>query len=179
MFSFTASDQTSQVEIKVPYFEAARADNAPYYRVLDSYRDIPKQTRRAQEDVETEMAKLGGRVERFVEGSFKISGQTRYGYKVEFRKDGHPGVIHTAGLPIRDSVTDLKKAQVLVQALLIVRDWLKAAVTAQVFSPGSDPLLPHMLVPGSQMTIAQYIASERHLPMLNPPPEVVEGEIVE
>jgi len=54
-----------------------------------------------------------------------------------------------------------------VQALLNVRDWLKATVTSMVFAPQSDILIPHLLVsPDSDMTIADHIRSRGDIPQL-------------
>lgn len=173
MFNFTpTAPETLTHDIQVPFIEDARADFAPYYTALRSNQRPETKIRQCQEDIEGQMLLLGGVVERFIEGQFAVAGRQRYGYAIEFHRSGTPGVIHVAGLPIR-SFTSKKKAQVLVQALLIVRDWLKSGVTAKVFNPGSDPLLPYLLVDG-QRTLVQFIHETRRLP----PPQSPAGAIV-
>jgi len=68
--------------------------------------------------------------------------------------------------------------------LLNVVDWLRSAHTSAVFSPSTNVLLQSLLVPGTDMTVTEYIASERQLPSLALSgqkflPDVVEGEYVE
>ena len=109
-------------------------------------------------------------------GKFNVNGQERFGYVIEFLMQNAPGRIQVAGLPIH--WYSLKKENgVRVQCLLNVRDWLKAAVTMQVFSPDTSPLIPYLLVPGAdgqQHTVAEYILSRGNLPMLAAPEITVE-----
>jgi hypothetical protein len=175
-FQFTPTDK-HQV-IQVPHIEDARADFAPHYRSR-------KTVIQAQAEVTAEMGKLGGGVIAFDEGYFGTGEQKRYGYILRFVYGGAEGVIRVAGLPMKGRKTDAKIRQVRLQALLNVRDWLKAAVTSQVFSPGSEPLIGHLLVPGTDKTVADHIAEQGKLPRINPPPErtlgsgVIEGEFSE
>lgn len=168
-FAFTATKNGGG--IRVPYIEDARADFAPYY-------DIRNRTlAQAQTEVVNEIAKLGGGAVAFQEGYFGSDDAKRYGYVLTFNYHGSPGIIRVAGLPMKAKVTDAKIEKVRLQALLNVRDWLKAAVTAQVFSPGSEPLMQYLLVDGEH-TVADYIATGRGLPRMNALPagsNVVDG----
>lgn len=157
-FQFTPDSQQAQIE--VPFFEDARADFAPYYRTSLSLAD-------AQREIGTELSKLGAIPTGIIPGVYSSGKTKRYGFAIRFMYGGMPGVINAAGLPMR-SETQIKKKTVQVQALLNVRDWLKAAVTARVFSPGSDVLIPYLLVDGKH-TVAEYIADRGKLPSVSTP----------
>lgn len=166
MFKFKpSSDDLSRSKIQVPYYEDARSDTAPYY---DAYRSwsVPQ----AQNAVAVEMAKLGASVHRFVEGEFEDqynpTAPTRLGYLIRFSYGGADGVIKVLGLPFKNKSTDRKRHAVRVQALLNVRDWLKSVVTSQVFNPGHEPLIPHLLLPDGETTIAEYVIQSGKLPLL-------------
>jgi hypothetical protein len=157
-------------ELKIPYLEDARADFAPYYDVRN------KTISQAQAEVTEQLGRLGAGVLHFQEGEFQIGNKTRYGFNIRFMYGGSQGIIRVAGLPIRLSKTDKKIHRVKIQALMNVRDWLKSAVTSQVFSPGSDVLIPYMLVdqtPGHEKTVADHIAAMQSLPVYNPKPDQV------
>ncbi|MFW5941906.1 MAG: hypothetical protein ACOCXI_08905 [Chloroflexota bacterium] len=167
-FHFTP-DAQQQEQIEVPYFEEARANFAPYYSSTSTIA-------RAQSEVITELARLGAGGILFVAGRFG----ERYGYEIRFTYGGAPGVIRVAGLPIAKTETERKIDQVRLQALLNVRDWLKAQVTHRVFSPGSDPLIQQLLV-DERRTLAEFVRETRALPQPNPPePPLIEGgEVVD
>jgi hypothetical protein len=160
-------------DLKVPFLEAARADYAPYYatekwNVSD-----------AQSAVAAEIAKLGGGILRFIEGNFIIQGQKRRGYQIEFIWRSARGRILVAGLPIEKTETDKKLEQVKIQALLNVRDWLKAAVTARIFSPGEHPLIPHLILENGQ-TLAEQMIERLGLPELPGADHgYIDGEVTE
>lgn len=170
-FQFTPTQQEKKVN--VPFFEEARADYAPHYNAKN------KSVRTAQDEIIKELAKLGGAGVQFQEGFFGTGQDKRYGYVIYFQYNGAAGIIRVAGLPMRHRETQIKIGKIRLQALLNVRDWLKATVTGQIFSPGSEPLMQYLLVDGMN-TIADYIAKTSQLPRLNPVPllagEVVEGE---
>ena len=173
-FTFTSTEPAGPVN--VPFYEDARADFAPYYR-------SQKTVKAAKTEVAAELAKLGGAVVAFREGFFghkpKRYGEKslRYGYEIDFLLYERRGVLRVAGLPLR-SETPAKIEQVRVQALLNVRDWLKAAVTQPVFQPGAGhPLLMHMLVDGKR-TVADYIAQSGRLTALAAG-DVADGEFSE
>jgi hypothetical protein len=166
MFTFTPTNTVS--EFKVPYFEDARADFAPYYTVKN------KTIQQAQAEVANELGKLGAGVQSFQAGKFQIGKKTRYGFNIRFMYGGSQGIIRVAGLPMRSTVTKKKIEKVQIQALMNVRDWLKSAITSQTFSPGSDALIPYMLVdhtPGQEKTVADYIATMQSLPIANQRPD--------
>lgn len=155
-------DEETVRGIEVPYFEDARADFAPYYRS----RDTEAEARRA---VLAELHKLDA-FATFHPGMFTVRGEQRYGYEVRFHISGQPGVIRVAGLPFRGKATSQKVAQVRVQALLNVRDWIKTGITSQVFTPGYAVLVPFLLVDGSR-TIMDVLVQTGKIPQLNPPPD--------
>ncbi|MBZ0286253.1 MAG: hypothetical protein K8I30_01460 [Anaerolineae bacterium] len=157
MFNFTPTD--AQQGIHVPYFEDARADFAPYY-------DVQTTLAEAKNLVFIEFAKLGGSSVWFQEGYFGLNPK-RYGYVINFQLGGAPARMQVAGLPMKGGETEKKIARVRIQALLNVRDWLKAAVTAQVFAPGSNILYQFLLVDGHR-TLGEALVQERRLPDLNP-----------
>lgn len=161
-FNFTP---TENKEVKAPFFEDARADFAPYYGVQGWT------VSKAKSAVTAEIGKLGGAVTAFHEGYFGENPK-RHGYMIEFVLNGAPGRIQVAGLPIR-KMTDVKLDKVRVQALLNVRDWLKTAVTSMIFSPGNNPLIPHLLGKGGK-TLAEFIAEQADMTV-----PLLLGEIVE
>lgn len=159
--TFTPTEAKAET---VPFFEDARSDLAPYYNVKGWT------IARAKTAITAEIAKMGGAVMRFQEGFFG-SAPRRYGYVIEFTLQGKPGRMMVAGLPIRSATaTRIEKAK--VQALLNVRDWLKSAVTSMIFSPGNNPLVPHLIDRQGQ-TLVERILEQQQLdvPLL--------GEIVE
>lgn len=154
----------SENRIEVPYLEEARADFAPYYSIKDVRE---KSISAVQGEVSKEITKLGGGAIWFQEGYFGRKPDERNGYVLHFEYGGIPARIIVAGLPIRDAATELKIKRVKLQALYILRDWLKAAVTTQVFSPGNHPLIQFLLIEGNR-TLAEAIIETRKLPNLNP-----------
>ncbi|QPC81038.1 hypothetical protein G4Y79_15145 [Phototrophicus methaneseepsis] len=146
MWEFVPDDGSTQ--FVVPDFEDARSDYAPYYR-------SGKSVERAQEDVRSNMAKLGAGVLSFMPGYFSVDGQKRYGFVIKFAWGGGQGVIRVAGLPMRIE-TPKKIEQVRVQSLLNVSDWLMTMVTSRVFTPDFAPFLPYMLIDG-QKTVLDVI----------------------
>lgn len=155
-------DTSHQAALDVPYFEDARADFAPYY-------DVKTTLPQAQGAVTEEMGKLGAGIMSFQPGVFQAGGERRHGFNVRFFYGGGVGILRVAGLPFRASETPRKIERVKIQALLNVRDWLKTAVTNRIFSPGSDVLIPFMLVdktPGAEQTVAEYIGTMGQLPQL-------------
>jgi hypothetical protein len=179
-FTFTPTSDFN-AQLKVPYFEEARANFAPYYDVRH------KTLIQAQAEVSAELAKLGAGVQSFQDGIFQAGKTKRHGYNIRFNYGGGQGIIRVAGLPFHHDETPRKIERVKLQALLNVRDWLKAAITNRIFSPGADILIPFMLVdftPGHERTVAEYIAEKGQLPQLNPPPNgaqslIEEGDIVD
>ena len=167
-FSFTPTE-ADQSAAHIPYFEDARADFAPYYSVRN------KTIAEAKAEIATELTKLNAGILTFQEGYFG-SKPKRYGYIVHVQYSGSRGRIVVAGLPMNGKETEAKITAVRLQALMNVRDWLKAAVTAQVFAPESDMLMQFLLVDGQQ-TVAQAIRVTGKFPLLAQP--VIEGEIVE
>lgn len=161
---------------EVPYIEDARADFAPYYSVFNKSAEvITKDLERAKQEVISEMAKMGGGVVGFQQGYFNVGDKKRHGYRILFIYGGGRGMIRVAGLPIRGSDTPRQVNAVLAQALFNVRDWLKAAVTNKIFSPGFNVLIPFMLVDGNR-TVTDYLIETGHLPQLNAPGSYTEGK---
>lgn len=168
-FTFTQTD--GQPAANIPFYEDARSDFAPYYA-------SGKSVKVAKNEVTAELTKLGGVVLAIREGFYGDVRKKRYGYEIEFLLFDRRGIIRVAGLPMRRE-TPAKREQVRVQALLNVRDWLKAMVTQPVFQPGAGhPLLMNMLVDGRR-TVADYIAAQGQLPQLAAGSDVVDGEFRE
>lgn len=145
-FNFTPIGEQSD-ELKVPYYEDARADTAPYYA---STRSVDA----AKQEVLNKLLVLGA-TGYFQEGDFSVSKQKRRGYVLHFVMNGARGRMVVAGLPIQ-SMTPAKLDKVRVQALLNLADWLKGAITTKVFSPGMNPLIPFMLVDETR-TVADMV----------------------
>lgn len=161
-FNFTPTGAAAAA--KVPYYEDARADYAPYY-------NSQKTINAAQREVAEELAKLGGILLAFREGFYGIKPR-RYGYEITFLLHEQRGVLRVAGLPMYRE-TDTKKRHVRVQALLCVRDWLKAAVTQLVFQPlAAHPLMDHLLIAEGR-TVGDVMTQQSRIPALG---DVVEGE---
>lgn len=165
MFNFTPD--TKEDDLEIPLFEDCRSDFAPYYGGKVSIKS-------AESQVASELSKLGGYIMGFHKGAFGEDEHKRYGYEVKFAYGGAFGIIQVAGLPIRNE-TDNRIERVRIQALLNVRDWLKSAVTMKIFAPGSDPLLPHLLLPDGETTIADYIISQGGLPEIAAPKQEIIG----
>ena len=179
---FTFTPTNSQSQLAIPFFEDARADFAPYY---SSYAHGTR-AEKVKAQVSAELSKLGAGIFSFQDGVFQSGKVKRHGYNIYFGYGGSRGLIRVAGLPLR-SENPKKIEAVKVQALMNVKDWLKSALTNQVFSPGADTLIPFMLVdqtPGRERTVADFIAEQGQLPRLNPPPsnghqELLTGEIID
>lgn len=173
VFFTPIEDDQPEDKIKVPFLEDARADFAPYY---DNRGSIAE----AQAALSAEFAKLGAGIVRFREGDFTISDQVRRGYQIEFTWRGVRGRIMVAGLPIEKGVTDVKLKKAKIQALLNVRDWIKASVTTRIFSPGEHPLISHLLMKNGK-TMAESALESMHLPQLPSGEEFdwIEGEVTE
>ncbi len=167
-FKFVSTEGQQNGGVKVPFLEDATADTAPFHRVRKDANTI-------QGEIITWLAQLGAAAVWFQEGYFGQGGYKRYGYRVHFQYGGQRGLIRVAGLPIRDSETTNKINQVRVQALSNVREWLKTAVTSQVFSPGSDALIPHLLFGPGERTVRDWLHDQGSLPMLEP----AEGDVVD
>lgn len=155
MFEFTPDDKT-QAALDVPYFEDARADYAPYY-------SSKKTLNEAEGEVRQEMGKLGAWVKSFTPGTFESAGVRRYGYMINFIYSGAEGRIMVAGLPMRNA-SPPKIEKVKIQALLNVAAWLKSAVTMQVFSPQSLPLIPYLLNDSGQTLQEALVSGSLALP---------------
>ena len=167
MWAFTPEAKDNA--IAAPWFEDARADFAPYY-------SSTKNIKSAMSEVAEEMVKLGAFITSFQPGKFTVNKRTRLGYVIEFMLNGAMGRIQIAGLPMF-SPTEPKEKRVRVQCLLNVKDWLKAAVTMQVFSPDTSPLIPYLLVSGAdghQYTVADLVMRRGEVPMLAAPTISVE-----
>jgi len=160
--TFTATSDAESMTI--PYWEDARSNYAPYY-------DIRNRTLEdAKNEVAAELGKLGGGIVGWIEGYWGSGTKKRYGYKLRYIYGGAIGEMVVAGLPMQGQQTDRKVFQVRLQALLILRDWLKNTVTSRVFTPGSDVLIASLLVSG-EMTLAEYIKRNGNMPRINPPPD--------
>lgn len=152
-------DPPAAATVAVPYIEDARKDWAPYYAST-------KSVEVAKMEVIERLDQLGAGLLAFDNGSYEIDRKKRLGFVIKFTLNVQPfdralGEIRIAGLPIR-TPSPAKERQVRVQALLIVADWLKAAVTARIFNPDAHPLVPYLLVPGKEgqmQTVTEAVTS--------------------
>ena len=156
-FHFTPA-KSARAEIPLPHIEEARADFAPYYATGISLVN-------AQAAVTAELGKLGATAPFFDEGVFEDGTLRRLGYVITFQYGGARGRLLAVGLPMKFKETEAKRKQVLVQALLNIRDQLKAEVTSRVFNLRSDPLLQYLLVNDTQ-TVAETMHEKGVLPAL-------------
>lgn len=154
MWDFIPEQNVSEA-FQVPDLEDARADFAPFYRTS-------KTQTQAEDQVRSEMAKLGAGVTSFIAGHFVVGKRKRYGFVIRFMWNGLPGVIRVAGLPMRTE-TSKKIQQARTQALLNVAEWFKAMVTARIFTPEWSPFLPYLLVDGDK-TMLDVIQERNLLP---------------
>lgn len=156
--NFKANDEKKSAQKpyapSVPFFEDSRSDLAPYYGSKRSTQDV------TQEILEI-LGNLGGRKVKITDGVFEGE-LLRHGYVVEFVYAGETARVVAAGLPIRIE-TDAKIERVRLQALLIVKDQLKAALTAIVFSPGSYPLMQYVVNRDTNLTIGETFAASKNL----------------
>lgn len=155
-WAFTAeeAEKRERVEIAIPFFEDARKDFAPNYASRSTLVD-------AEARVMKEMKKLNAFVTAMERGVFSVGEHSRHGYLIQFVLENAPGVIRVAGLPMRFPSKE-KEAKVRVQCLLNVADWLKAAVTQQVFSPDASPLIPFLLLRDGR-TVAEVVISGKFM----------------
>jgi hypothetical protein len=153
-FTFTPTSAEPHA-IPVPFFEEARAKFAPYYAVDGKRLDLEK----AKDAVRQELSKLGAGNIHFIEGIYGRGDSRRHGYQVEFMVGKAQGRMTCAGLPLKYDETPLKVLRVKVQALLNLRDQLKAAVTAQVFAPGFHPLVGTLVLPSGN-TVSEAVVAQ-------------------
>ena len=151
-------DQTIGYIVAAPYIEDARAADAPYYAST-------KTIQQCESEIWTLLSKLSASVLGFTAGKFNVRGVDRHGYVIRFIQAGQEGEIRVMGLPMRKP-TPVKEKQVKVQALLIVRDWLKAAITARTFTPDSSPLIPYLLLPDGR-TVGEAVAERQTQALLS------------
>ena len=161
-------DEPTESELHVPFIEDARADTAPFY-------STSKTEKQARAEIEKNLALLGAAVSRFQSGKFNVNGQERYGYLIGFLWHGASGEIRIAGLPMRKH-SEAKERQVRVQALLNVSQWLQTLITQQIFSPGSNPLVPYLLAADGK-TVLEHIMSSTLLRLEAPRHDVIDAEV--
>lgn len=166
-------DENQDVGARVPFYEDARADYAPYYSTSTRRSWSVSKAKLA---LQAEMSKLGGTIIEYLEGSFE-GDKPRRGFIIKFVLNGKPGRLTVACLPLR-RWTQVRHDAARIQALLIIRDWLKAQVTSMIFSPGNNPLIPHLLNASGQ-TLAEMIADHADLDLPRLEAGVIEGEVVE
>jgi len=153
MYNFTPTNNKTN---SIPFYENATAAYAPYY-------SSQKTAEEAKAEIVVNLGKLGASVMQFQEGIFSEADNKRYGYQILYNLQGTNGIIRVSGLPMKKETTR-KIERVRVQALLNVRDWLKASVTQVVFSPGANPLLMTLLVDGDRTLADAIIQSGKLLP---------------
>jgi hypothetical protein len=171
-FNFKPKNGAAQ-KLNIPFFEDVRADDVKGYTTRQS-------EQRLKEDIVGAIAKLGGGNAHFIEGEFGQPSASRYGYQIHFNFAGKDGLINIAALPLKTE-TEAKKRKALNHALYVVREMLTAQIAARIMTPGFEPLIQHLLVPGSGgKTVGEAILIRDDLPQLNPSQDIrtVNGEFV-
>lgn len=153
----------------VPWFE-----DSPKHEIKGH--SSTKSVRVLQDEVERELAELGGFRVRFHEGDYKDGNRTRHGFRVEFIYNGYPARIDVAALPIRAEhvpakkgamwrATPAMKERALGQALFLLRDWLYAEHVSWVYRPSAMPLLPYITGEDGR-TVIEVMSESGNLPLL-------------
>lgn len=171
---FIRTDNTNGAGRKLPFFEDARADLAPYYSSTLKHGAVVKK-------ITTALAVLGGVLIEIQGGYYPYEKHyKRHGGVLVYQYGGRIGKIKYAGLPIRKP-TENKIERSKVQALLNVHGWLVTAHTQQTFTPGAfaNPLILTLLVDGEK-TVVDFISQSGNLPQLaaGGADDIIEGEFV-
>lgn len=162
----------------VPYFEdVSPADGWSGQTTTKSYETL-------KSNIMLSINRLGGITTSIKKGTFKSEDKTtREGLVILYQIEGaegklYPGKIEIAALPTKNSS---HKEKSLKMAMYMFDISLKGTWYLQKLSPGYDPLMPFMLVPGKDKTISQ---SWSESPVFNnnllpePNSSFIEGEIV-
>lgn len=163
MFNFVP-DELPISQIKVPFIEDVRTKDAPGYSTTLTERQL-------QAEIVELISQLGGGAPTFRAGAFEGT-PTRYGYLITFSVMGSGGQgincrMYVAGLPIR-TFTEVRKSQVMRQALFAFRDYLRGELNALMFRPGYSPFVQHMVLPTGKTLNEEYVAREALLPLGGP-----------
>lgn len=160
---FVPDDQTAEERgVEVPYWR----DASKRKHGIEG-KETGKRISTLKGEIKTAVRNLGGAVEKIERGQFPHFDPPREGFVVQFYLDGNPGAIPVAALPFnpdKPEPTDRMKKQALRQALYSARNALEAQHNLRILSPGANPLLPHLLMPGGDMTLAEAYDQERGLP---------------
>lgn len=165
--------EESSQDLEIPYFEDATTEEHGV-RGHSTGRSIEQ----LKADIRAAVGRLGGSVLAVTAGHFQVE-PLRYGYVIDFDFKNHPGRLIVAALPIKKE-TATKKKNALRQALYTVHSTLEAQYNLLLLSPGSNPLLPYLLVEGGKQTVAELYNERFEVPMLSAgAAHVVDGEIVD
>jgi hypothetical protein len=158
---------------KVPFFEDAKREDGWQGHTTTKNLGILK------DEVKQALARLGGLVVNFQQGTFQIDGQSRQGFQVFYAVEGRPAKLNIAALPIKDKWNNKKKEQSLKMALYMLEIGLSGAWFMQQLSPGYAPLVPMMLTESGK-TISELWAENSSMGRLLPAPETdfIEAEEV-
>jgi hypothetical protein len=158
---------------KVPFFEDAKREDGWQGHTTT------KNLGRLKDEVKQALARLGGLVVNFQQGTFQIDGQSRQGFQVFYAVEGRPAKLNIAALPIKDKWNNKKKEQSLKMALYMLEIGLSGAWFMQQLSPGYAPLVPMMLTESGK-TISELWAENSSMGRLLPAPETdfIEAEEV-
>lgn len=149
---------------KVPYFEDAKREDGWQGHTTT------KSLGRLKDEVKESLARLGGIVMNFQQGTFQIENQSRQGFQVFYAVEGRPAKLNIAALPVRDKWNTKKKEQSLKMALYMLEIGLNGAWFMQILSPGYAPLVPMMLSENGK-TISELWAENSSMGKLLPAPE--------
>lgn len=151
------------------------AVSVPYYddvTTIDGWQghSTSKSVDALKSEVIVALARLGGLVNVFQKGTFKINEQDRDGFRIDYtmeKEDGSlmRGQINIAALPVKASTrarssADTRKNKSLRMALYMLKMALDGQWFLQQLCPGHAALVPWMLADDGETTLSQYFLRE-------------------
>lgn len=140
----------------VPYFEDSIKLKIPG-------RATRKTVQQLQKEIGEVLVKLGAFNTQFEPGAFPGTPK-RYGYRVNFQFANASGRIDIAALPMKNETVTTRR-DALEQALYLFRNKIEAQFYANIYEPGSLPLMPYLIGRDGQ-TVSEAIAATGTLPAL-------------
>jgi hypothetical protein len=174
---FTPKEQQNN-PLEVPYFDDVTSDGGWAGHTTS------KSIKTLQSEIVQGMTRLGAMVISFDQGVYgQGSNKERDGWLLRYSKDGIPGQIKIAALPVkplerRTTTTrkgfETRKAQSMKMALYMFARYVEGMWYAQQLSPGYLPLIPWLLGEGSGKTVSELFAERNQLTL----PSSVDGDMV-
>lgn len=166
-------------EAEVPFYDDVTADGGWQGH------STGKSLRTLQAEITQAFSRLGGMVTSFQRGTFGKRAGFRIHYTVtQTGGELWPGRMDIAALPVKDDHRkrksfDTRLDKSLKMSLFMARNALDGSWFLQQLSPGFNPLMPWMLVPGEEGKNFTEIFTERSLLSLPSGEDVVEGDFEE